>query len=395
MFYIIEKDEQLNKLKEFEDCYVEFIPFSSYYHPKLNQISLIYIRGINSHKGYILCLKHSESLSLKLENVINYLNNKIKKLFVINKKESLYYFNNTNKLFDISFIEIPKLNENNICLNYFNNRLKDNKELNCLIPISKHYEQCESNFKIIKPIIQKYDENDEDYDFKNIISIDSFFYIENQGLQLSKENYLKYFHDKIENPEFNIDYGKIYTQYNLYTSTGRPSNVFNKINFLALKKDNRERTIIIPENDELLEIDINAYHPRIVGEILNYDLPQEKLYETLGIEKEEMFENMYGGVKKNHPFLSRLKEYVDENFNGDYKKLAHYIHKMETYNNVKIIQQIKKYLTGKKSKLVLYVYDSFLFDINYKDDKNIIEKLRSIIKYPTKIKTGSNYHELK
>jgi hypothetical protein len=44
MFYIIERQEQLDKLGPFNDCFVQFIQQNDNYHPKLNPLSLIYVR---------------------------------------------------------------------------------------------------------------------------------------------------------------------------------------------------------------------------------------------------------------------------------------------------------------------------------------------------------------
>ena len=396
MYYIIEKKEQLDRLGTFHDCFVDFIPFSDNFHPKLNNISLVYIRNLNGHKGYILCIKHSETLSLEIRDVLEFLFYKTNKIFVINKKESLYYFNHSDKLFDISFIEHPNISDINItAINYFYNKFTNNEEVNCLIPIAKHYEEKEKIFNIVKPIIKNYNIDDKIYEFKNTILTNSFFNIENQGLKLNKSKFIKYY-SKIKYPEYNIRYGKIFTHYNLYTTTGRPSNTYNEINFAALNKTNGERSIIVPEHEDLIELDISGYHPRIIGELINYELPEGNIYDILGIAKEEMFQNIYGGIKKNHPFLLKVKEYIEKNWGNDreaQKQFNHSIQNIETHKNAEIIEKIQKYLAKKQSKLILYTYDAFLFDYSKKDG-NIIKDIQNIIKYPTKQKIGLNYHEL-
>lgn len=394
MYYLIERKDQLDRLDNFYDCFVHFISFNDNFHSKLNDISLIYIRNIDYYKGYIICIKHSESLSISKNDVFEFLKNKSNKIFVINKKDSLYYFPYPDKLYDISFILLPNLEINISCINYYYNKYFNYDKINYLIPIGKHYEKYECVFNIIKPIIQKYDENDQEYQFKNTILTDSFFYIENNGIKIDKNAFIKYFSNKITYPEFNIKEGKIYTHYNLYTLTGRPSNTFNNINFSSLNKENGEREILTVENDELIELDINAYHPQLIAELINYNLPQtSNIYETLNIQKEEMFQNIYGTIYKNHPFLNKIKEYITENNFSSQKEFNHLIQKIETHKNAQIIYNIKEYLKNKKTKLVLYVYDSFLFDYSMQDG-DIIKDIQNIIKYSTKIKTGINYHNL-
>jgi hypothetical protein len=65
---------------------------------------------------------------------------------------------------------------------------------------------------------------------------------------------------------------------------------------------------------------------------------------------------------------------------------------METSNNVKIIWDTLKLLKGKNTKLVLYTYDAFLFDMDNNED--IIEDIKQIFnkyKLSIKTKTGHNY----
>ena len=69
----------------------------------------------------------------------------------------------------------------------------------------------------------------------------------------------------------------------------------------------------------------------------------------------------------------------------------------ETENNMNVITGIKEYLKDKDTKLVLYSYDSFLFDYSQKDGKHILKELKNIIennKFPTKIKAGKTYNSL-
>ena len=91
MFYIIERSDQLQQLKPFDDCFVSFIPKNNNYHPSLTSLSLIYIRPIDEKKGYMLCLDHNESFSLNQIEVINWLHTNTNKLFLLDKKEALHW----------------------------------------------------------------------------------------------------------------------------------------------------------------------------------------------------------------------------------------------------------------------------------------------------------------
>ena len=69
---------------------------------------------------------------------------------------------------------------------------------------------------------------------------------------------------------------------------------------------------------------------------------------------------------------------------------------METSNNVIILCKIFKLLKEHNTKLVLYNFDSFLFDFSKKDGKETLIKIKEIVskKHPIKIKTGKNYDML-
>jgi hypothetical protein len=424
-FYIIEKSEQLSQLS-FGDCFVRFIPFNDNFHPVLTELSLVYIRPLNSKKGYILCINHNESLSLSKDEVFKWLDT-LGKIWVLDKKQTLHWYYNPNKIFDVNFIEpINTKSLNNICINYYYNKHNTLPNVNCLIPISKHYEMSEAIFDMSLPIIKKYSLTDTSFQFQNFHTANVFYHIEKNGIKVDKNGFIDYYNGKLANPQFNLSRSKIYTQYNLYTTTSRPSNTFNSINFAALNKDNSERICYCPENDKFIEIDFQSYHPRLIGEMVGFEFPKDKnTYEYLGgilgvsqqEAKELTFKQLYGGVwaeYQNKPFFEKVLSYTDDmwdiyqyekrlvtenkifTFDEDItkSKLFNYIiQSKETSTNVEILEMIFNLLEGKKTKLVLYTYDAFLFDYSNKE-KNLIQEIINILDYPINIKQGKTYHGL-
>ena len=68
-------------------------------------------------------------------------------------------------------------------------------------------------------------------------------------------------------------------------------------------------------------------------------------------------------------------------------------------NNIKILEGLLPKIEKNNSKLILYNYDSFLFDFDYKNDgleylKKVKKILESDGKFPTKTTMGDNYHEM-
>jgi hypothetical protein len=424
MFYIIEKSSQLQQLS-FEDCFVRFIPFNNNFHPALTELSLVYVRPLDSKKGYILCLNHNESLSLNKDEVFNWLND-LSKIWVLDKKQALHHYY-SDKLFDVNFLEPVDIKSlDNACISYYYSKHNTLSNVNCLIPISKHYEMCETIFNMALPIIKQYTLSDTTFQFNNFRTANVFYNIEISGIKVDKNCFIEHYQGKLINPQFNLNRSKIYTQYNLYTTTSRPSNTFNSINFAALNKDNSERMCYRPENDKFIELDFQGYHPRLIGEMIGFDFPKDKntydvLGELLGVTQQEAkeltFKQLYGGVwseYQNKPFFKDVVRYTDdmwdtyqygkrlvtENkiFINDAEmtrsKLFNYIvQSKETSTNVQLLELVFNKLEGKKTKLVLYTYDAFLFDYS-NEDKGLIQEIVNILDYPVNIKQGKTYHGL-
>jgi len=76
------------------------------------------------------------------------------------------------------------------------------------------------------------------------------------------------------------------------------------------------------------------------------------------------------------------------------QKLFNYlIQSQETANNVYMLEKVLNYLKDKKTKIVLYTYDAFLFDYA-KEDGEIFETITQLLQYPVSIKQGKTYHGL-
>jgi hypothetical protein len=251
MFYIIERSSQLPH--HFEDCFIRFIPKSNNYHPALTDLSLVYVRPLNDKKGYIICLNHNESFSIDKIEVLDWLLNHTGRLWVLDKKEAMHWmYPLADKLFDVNFIEqVDTSNVGTKCVDFYYSKHVNLANINYLIPISKHYEESEALLEIISPIIKN--PISLQFEFQNNRTTEVFYQIEKNGIKLDKKCFIEYYKDKIHYPEFNISKGRIYTQYNLYTTTSRPSNTFNNVNFAALNKDNGERNYYKPEYNKFIE----------------------------------------------------------------------------------------------------------------------------------------------
>jgi len=416
MFWLVEDDKQLELFKKFAkgEAFVEIIPNNHFEHPVNNGVCAVYIRPLNSNKGFILTNNHSETLNVGID-AIKCVLNALDKIYVRDKKEFLHYFV-LQKLFDITLTSPTYIPDRTTSHQYFYYKYPSKEDVNRIVPIVKHYEYCENIFNDLKNRI-----NEPINNFYNDKAAVVFNAVERSGLRIDRDRFKSYFYD--ERSEY------VYTQYNFKTLTTRPANKYNGINYAALNKDNGCRTCFIPRNDKFVELDIGAYHPTLLGLLVGYDFGEEDIHKAFakmyGVDyqksKELTFKQLYGGVFeqfKDLEFFQRVQIYVDdlwERFNKDgyiecpvskhlYKrdklddmkpqKLLNYVlQNLETSMNVRILWDIFKSLKNRKTKLVLYTYDSFLFDFD-ESEVGLIEEIKQIIKnYKLQIKEsyGSNY----
>jgi len=424
MFWIIETNEQLECLKNFsiDEAFVEIIPHHDNVHPALNSLSLVYIRPFNDTKGYMLCVDHSETFSVN-KTVIDGLLRTINKVWVRDKKTALYYFQ-IKSLLDLSILNPTYIQSDTSAHNHFYNYQKNYPKVNKLIPLSKHYEKCEHIYNQVRSVIPK--ELPPYFDFYNNKVVLAFFGIEKNGLKINKYEFDK--HYELNNEFYSIGDDRIYTSYNLATTTRRPSNSFNGVNFAAINKENGSRRSFISSHG-FVEFDISAYHPNIVGRLLTYDFGHvdvhqafADLYGTSYKEAKEItFKQLYGGVFKEYEhleFFQQVKEFVDNNWkefnnsgqvtipisgyclkkseleNMNPQKLFNYmLQNVESAMNTYILMDMHKLLKGRKTKIVLYTYDSFLFELGEGEEgiENEIKQIFDKYKLATKTSYGKTY----
>ena len=89
--------------------------------------------------------------------------------------------------------------------------------------------------------------------------------------------------------------------------------------------------------------------------------------------------------------------YVERNqYITPQKLFNYYIQAFETEYNITLLSRIFEFLKDKKTKMVLYVYDSMLFDFSLEDGKETLQSLKELISsdFPIKLKKGNTYSSL-
>ena len=414
---IVENNKQLKKfLKNFESKESIILPIEqdSNLHPQKSKLSLLYVNTFDDE--YVLPINHNECLNIDLPNL------KTKnKVYTLDRKKLLHFLDLDNVI-DVSMMSYMRtgkvLELDNLSTNahdFLNMKFYKKKNINTVIPVLKHIEKCRKISTMLQNNIEKYSEyvnvsyNDE--------ILNNLSFIEKNGLMTTE--------------------GKVFSEYNLYTSTGRPSNRFGGINFAALNKKDGSRKKFISrfKNGVLVEMDFDAYHLRLIADKIGYDLPKGSVHEHMaqfyGVDYEEAkrlsFQYLYGYIPEDviqiNPYFSKVHDYIEGLWNiyknddfvesDIYKrriykenlldmnanKLFNYtIQLMETENNMKVLSALIPEIREYKSKLILYSYDSFLLDFNIEDGLDYLMKVKNILeqdkKYPVKVSWGLNYHDM-
>ena len=416
---IIEKNNQLDDFllkNESQDCFIIPILSDVNLHPLQNSLCAIYIKIVGGEER-MLCFNHGETLKLNSKKLLDL--DKLGRKFVRDKKQlnhivklddvvdvNLQYYMNKNEP-----LEWEELSTNTH--DYFHRVMWKMKNTNRIIPILKHLELCREQVRML----EKYYELPIHEDYNNEI-IDNLSFVEGSGLRRGDD--------------------MVFSEYNLYTSTGRPSNRFGGINFAALNKKDESRKPYKSRFQDgiLVEFDYDAYHLRLIGHILDYKFPKGSVHEHMSefygdvdyeTSKSTSFQYLYGRIPQQvidtNPFFSRVNKYINEIW-GEFKrgdfiksniynkriykknlqamnrnKLFNYmIQLLETENNMKVMTQLIPFLKDKQSKLILYSYDSFLFDFKLTDGLDFLKSVKQILEqdgvFPTKTSKGLNYHEM-
>jgi len=429
MYFIIENKEQLDRLEVSDQSFIQIVTSNDYYHSKLTRVSLVYYN--NSKKGYVFVINHCEGFSLDLKLVEEFLQ-KHTKVYLLDKKMHSYFLDLPQAI-DVQFICIDKNNEyssfecNTPVHRDFYMRYPVMPTINEVLPISKHYQKCECLYKMVKD----YFELEMDIDLQEKL-VDAYKHVEETGIQVDLSCLNKKY--QFQHPEYSLLGNTIYSNYNLYNLTARPTNSFNGVNFLAIPKDKDFRECFVPKNDYLVEFDFDAYHLRLISRLIRFEPPKDSMHNYLGRayfnvaeltdeqykeSKAITFKQLYGGIEPQYKDIDFFKS-LDEYINNEWKKynahkasvlptgrilkklpgmnklkLFNYIiQNLETKENIYKILEINKLLSNKKTKLILITYDSFLFDFSKEDDKNTLKNIKTILEggnMVVKHKYGVNY----
>lgn len=425
-----------------QGCKTFWVPIYSdqYKHYVHNRISCLYIYNMDTQAEYILPFYHKECVNLSMDQLKAIATGE--DIYVLGKKHFIHFYGKT--VYDADLMcwwqtgKGLQLEETDTATHLFFNKMYYNEtNVNDFIPIVKHYERCSA---IKDCFLETYVQFNKTKEFARYDSlyIDNLYAIERNGLAIDYDKFVEVFQTN------GIINNTVYTEYNLYTTTGRPSNRFGGVNYAALNKDDGSREAFISRfrNGMLLEFDFDSYHLRLIADIIGYTFPVAAIHEYFGKHyfktdtlteeqyeqsKQITFRSLYGGLteetegveffQKVHQFSKGLwKQYQSDGyihtplFNRKMRKsfysdmnanklFNYYLQAVETEYSIIIINNINELLQDYSTKLILYTYDSLLFDFDIAEGKNLLMSIKDTMsdkgKYPVKIKSGRTIHNMK
>jgi hypothetical protein len=253
--------------------------------------------------------------------------------------------------------------------------------------------------------------------------------IEKSGLAVDKELLGQRFGERVFR---GFKDNLVYSQYNPFTATGRPSNRFGGINYSALNKNDGTRDIFISRYDHgiLVQLDFEAYHLRLLANYLGVDLPNTsihtelaKLYFNTDTITEEMYEEgkrrtfnlLYGLQSDTHgiDLFKRIFEFretfdnktsvtlpsgvaVDIGEVNGSKLFNYFVQSLEVVKTIPKLEEVLNILGGTNNHLIMYTYDSILLDMEHFDEE-IIQKIKNILEegnFPVRTYSGKNYGKI-
>jgi len=425
---IVESIVELNELRELLETEASIwypLWVDNDKHPQNTHISFLFV--CTQSDKYIIPQQHTDAVTLSNEEIEGVLNTAGEK-WVFQKKKLLQSFTNVRE--GLNDVDTAHFLKNGKPIDYqqplqhlvaplLHRGYKD--DIIQSIPILKLAEAVESQF--LKCITQK----SKTYNWYNDIFLPTLSDIEQFGIRVDGKKFVDRWPQAIK--QLTSD-SKVFTEYNPFTVTGRPSNRHGGVNYAALNKTDGSRDVFVSDGI-FLQMDYNAYHPRLIGKLIKFDMPEGNVHEWLaeqyGCDVNEgkgiTFRLLYGGIDDDFrqiPYLNAVADYIDTLWietqkNGflqtphreiplswieqpNAQKVFNYLlQAVETEMNIEVMRKILDYIKGSGINFCLYTYDSFLFDIPTDIDKDLIKGLKEIIEgsgFPVKASWGLDYGKL-
>ena len=408
---------------------------NSQHHVVTSKLCAIYIYSENDIE-VIIPVRHTEQLRGFPEHVADFL--QLKDIFVHDKKKWLQIGGN-DAVWDVKTLwwytygqSYEESHYPTPAHEFYWRRHSKLPQVNCIVPMQQHLSMCQKIRKYAWPMIINSKLSDS-YKIFNEIYPKVFGNIEKNGLHVT---------NSFKMPDL-INDNRVYSQYKYHTSTGRPSNAFRGFNFAAMNKADGTRDAFCSrfKDGALVEMDFDAYHVRLIARLIGYKLPHGSIHEYFGkfyfgvetLTKEQYekskqitFRLLYGNIDKEFlsiPFFKQVNSMIYElwdkwkrqkyietpilkrRLSSDFLKnmtanklFNYYLQAVETEVSVQKLKKVQDILKDYKTCMILYTYDSILFDIPITEAKNILPIIKNSLEsggFPVKCKVGNIYSKMK
>jgi hypothetical protein len=392
-------------------------------HPYNTKLSFIFV--VCGGTEYIVSVHHTDMLPLKIDDITDVFNDATE-IWSFQKKKFIQSLSingdNVNDVDSAYFLKNGKVIEYDTILQPVMSILTRHGYKDDLIQSLPILKLCETIRSFINNI--SIDNTNYSYNWYDKIFIPTLSQIEKWGVGVDRKKFTDSFSHSSKHISPN---SRVYTEYNPFTVTGRPSNRHGGVNFSALNKSDGSRDCFVADGI-FLQMDYDAYHPRIIGKLIGYELPKTSVHQWLadqygceyGEGKGITFRLLYGGIPdefRQIEYYDKVAEYIEKLW-GTSKQLGYLqtryrripldwiedatpqkvfnylLQAMETELNMDMLAKILKYIDGTGIRISLYVYDSFLFDVPLDCDKSVLLGLRELIEsggFPVKTSWGENY----
>ena len=429
------------------DWIVHAVPETPNFNSAVSYPSIIFIRNILTGKSYYYSYNHPDSRP-KLENFVfrEILRSHPNRKWALDKKAIGHMLGFLQNVCDSNLVswmqtnETLELSEYETTAHYLvRKNAMGHDRLNLSIPLMKHKEAFEDLADDLVELVAGYEPDLSFIRFNDLI-IGTLGELESQGIFVDREMFQK---------RFSLDPGPpgmVWSQYNVYTATGRPSNSFDNVNYAALDNSDGTRKCFrsrFGKEGCMVLLDYTAFHPRIISRLTKYDVPittdiyaylaklyfQKKVVDETDIKeaKNLTFQQFYGGIEDKYAhikYLASTKDFMSkqwEHFQSKGYVLTPFFNRRITSKHVsnpnppKVFNYILQategelsipkvkaamdYLKGKQTRAVLYTYDSVLFDYYKPEGMDLICEIQNIMsfdgRFPMKVYMGETYHDVK
>lgn len=426
--------QKLQKRIHTEVSYMAPIFVDQHSHPAVNQVSSLHI-AFNDGEYFCVPFNHPDGIPLSVELKDAF------KIVTLYKREILHAFpsvphervHDVATILHLSSTSIPEIRE------YYTPNIQRTlqqfqfKNLHLSIPLTMWMEYGHNLLRFIHESYKKHTTPDG-YEFVNNTIIPTLTTIEKSGLHIDQNILTEHFGSDIKKY---ITNNTIYSEYNPYTATGRPSNKYGGINFAALNKSDGTRgafTSRYGDDGLLIQFDYEAFHLRLVGAQMGYDLPNSSVHTFLAQQyygkqevnpeeyeasKARTFALMYGMTEDfgNVEFFHKVRKYSELMWEiyrtsgyvktktgkklvveepSQNKVFNYSVQWLETESALTNVAKVCELLEGRLTKPILYTYDALLLDL-HRSEAALLPRIKSLLEgemYPTRMYKGKNYNEL-